>query len=108
HTLPFLFILRHMCSVQELERIATVICLSLSLLSAALIVMVLMNRSAVFSGDRSDMAQLCEIYFGVHYNTIGTIYICTAPLLLYTVLTRRALWSVPLGLALVAVFLLQS
>jgi hypothetical protein len=67
-----------------------------------------MNPSAVFSGDRNDMAELCETYFGVHYNTIGTIYICTAPLLLYKVLTRSALWIVPLGLSLLAILLLES
>jgi hypothetical protein len=97
-----------MRSFQELERITTVICLSISLLSAALIVIVLMNPSAVFSGDRNDMAELCETYFGIHYNTFGTIYICTATLLLYKVLTRSTLWTVPLGLALVGVLLLQS
>jgi hypothetical protein len=107
YLLPFLFILKFMCSFQELERIATVVCLSISLLSTALIIIVLMNPSAVLSGNRSEMAELCEAHFGVHYNTIGTIYICTAPLLLYKVL-RNALWIVPLGLCLAAVLLVQS
>jgi hypothetical protein len=108
YVLPFLFILKRMCSFQELERITTVISLSILLLSTALIIIVLMNPSAVLSGNRSEMAELCETYFGVHYNTIGTIYICTAPLLLYKVLTRNALWIVPLGLSLAAVLFVQS
>lgn len=108
YILPFLFTLRHIRSFQELERLTTVICLSISLLSVALIATALMNPAAVFSGSRDEMANLCETYFGVHYNTIGTIYICTAPLLLYKILARNALWIVPLGLALAALLLLQS
>ncbi|SIO34638.1 hypothetical protein SAMN05443247_04221 [Bradyrhizobium erythrophlei] len=108
YVLPFLFILKHMCSFQELERITTVICLSILLLSAALLIVVLMNPSVLLSGSRYEMADLCETYFGVHYNTIGTIYICIAPLLLYKVLTRNALWIVPLGLSLAAVLVVQS
>jgi hypothetical protein len=108
YVLSFLFTLKYMCSAQELERITTVICRSITLLSVALIVMFLMNPSALLSGNRDDVADLCEMYFGFHYNTIGTIYICTAPLLLYKVLTRNVLWIVPVGLALVTLLLIQS
>ncbi len=119
YLLPFLFILKRMCSFQELERITTVICLSILLLSIAFVALVLMNPSVLLSGERSGMddlvpanrdewAKFCVTYFGVHYNTIGTIYICTIPLLLYRALTRSAFWIVPLGLALVAILLLQS
>jgi hypothetical protein len=119
YLLPFLFILKRMCSFQELERITTVICLSILLLSIAFVAFVLMNPSVLLSGERSgmddlvpanrdEMAEFCVTYFGVHYNTIGTIYICTIPLLLYRTLTRSAFWIVPLGLALVAILLLQS
>lgn len=119
YLLPFLFILKSMRSFQELERLTTVICLSILLLSIVFVALVLMNPSVLLSGDRSgmadlvpasrdEMAEFCQTYFGVHYNTIGTIYICTIPLLLYTALTRSAFWIVPLGLALVAILLLQS
>jgi hypothetical protein len=119
YILPFLFILTRLCSFQELERITTVICLSMLLLSVTFIMLVLMNPSVLLSGspddmaelgsrNRSEMGELCETYFGVHYNTIGTIYICTAPLLFYRVLTRKGFWIVPLALSLVAVLLLQS
>ena len=54
------------------------------------------------------MAQLCQAYFGTHYNVIGGMYISTVPLLLYRALTRGALWIVPLGLSLLAVLLLES
>jgi hypothetical protein len=119
YLLPFLFILKRMRSFQELERITTVICLSILLLSIAFVALVLMNPSVLLSGERSgmddlvppnrdEMAKFCLTYFGVHYNTIGTIYICTIPLLLYRALTRGAFWIVPLGLALVAILLLQS
>jgi len=108
-----------MRSFLELERITTVICLSMLLLSIAFIALVLMNPSVLFSVDRSEvadlvsasrdeMAVLCEAYFGAHYNTIGTMYICTTPLLLYRALTRSAFWIIPLGLAFVAILLLQS
>jgi O-Antigen ligase len=118
YVLPFLFTLKRMRSFEELERITTVICFSILLLSAAFIVIVLMNPSALqgtrdemadlASTSRAPMVDLCDAYFGIHYNTIGTIYICTAPLLLYKVLTRSALWIVPLGLSLLAILLLQS
>jgi hypothetical protein len=127
YVVPFLFILARMCSFQQLETIIRVICLSILLLSVAFIILVLMHPSVLLSGSQEEMAdlaavrdlkesggsrgemnELCETYFGLHYNTIGTIYICTAPLLLYRALTRGALWNVPLGLSLVAILLLQS
>jgi hypothetical protein len=121
YTLSFLFVLKRMRSFQELERITTVICLSILLLSIAFVGLVLMNPSVLLSGDRSGMAELdpanksrgemtelCETYFGVHYNVIGSMYICTIPLLLYRALTRGALWIAPLCLSLLAVLLLES
>jgi hypothetical protein len=118
YTLSFLFVLKRMCSFQELERITTVICLSILLLSIAFVALVLMNPSVLLSVDRSgagldpanrgEMAELCETYFGVHYNVVGTIYISTVPLLLYRALTRGALWIAPVCLSLLAVLLLES
>ncbi|MGY2908689.1 hypothetical protein [Bradyrhizobium sp. URHC0002] len=116
YILSFLFILKRMCSFQELEKITSVICLSMLLLSIAFIALVLMNPSVLLSGhtggigdgDRKEMAQLCIAYFGTHYNLIGSMYICTVPLLLHRALTRGALWIAPLGLSLLAVLLLES
>lgn len=117
YLLPFLFILKRMCSFQELERITTVICVSILLLSIAFVALVLMNPSVLLSGDasgmadpasRGGMAELCDTYFGYHYNTIGVIYISTVPLLVYRALTRGGLWIAALCLSLVAVLLLES
>ena len=119
YTLSFLFILKRMCSFQEFERITTVICLSILLLSIAFVALVLMNPSVLLSGDQSElagrvaanrdeMAQLCRTYFGAHYNPIGSIYISTVPLLLYRALTRGGLWIAPVCLSLLAVLLLGS
>lgn len=116
YTLSFLFVLKRMCSFHELERITTVICLSILLLSVTFVAFVLMNPSVLPSGeasgvadsDRSEMARFCTAYFGTHYNVIGSMYIATVPLLLYRALTRGALWIAPLCLSLVAVLLLES
>jgi hypothetical protein len=115
YTLSFLFTLKRMCSFQELERITTVICLSILLLSIAFVAVVMTNPSVLLSGhpgmidnDRDEMAQLCQAYFGTHYNVIGSMYISTVPLLLYRALTRGALWIAPLCLSLLAVLLLGS
>jgi hypothetical protein len=116
YTLSFLFILKRMCSFQELEKITTVICLSILLLSISFVALVLMNPSVLLSGhasgmtdsDRNEMAQLCIAYFGSHYNIIGSMFISTVPLLLYRALTRGALWIAPLCLSLLAVLLLES
>jgi hypothetical protein len=116
YTLSFLFTLKRMCSFQDLERITTVICFSILLLSIAFVALVLMNPSVLLSGhtsgmadsDRNEMAQLCIAYFGTHYNVIGTIYISTVPLLLYRALTRGSVWIAPLCLSLLAVLLLES
>ncbi|MCK1511726.1 hypothetical protein IVB22_03900 [Bradyrhizobium sp. 190] len=118
-TLSFLFILKRMCSFQELERITTVICLSMLLLSIAVVSLVLMNPSVLLSerssgmtgldlASRDEMAKLCAAYFGTHYNVIGSMYVSTVPLLLYRALTRGALWITPLCLSLLAVLLLGS
>ncbi|WP_271577711.1 O-antigen ligase family protein [Bradyrhizobium sp. CCBAU 11361] len=115
YTLSFLFTLKRMCSFQELERITTVICLSILLLSIAFVAVVMTNPSVLLSGhpgmtdnERDEMAQLCQAYFGTHYNVIGSMYISTVPLLLYRALTRGALWIAPLCLSLLAVLLLGS
>lgn len=116
YTLSFLFTLKRMRSFQELERITTVICLSILLLSIAFVALVLMNPSVLLSGYasgmadsvRKEMAQLCHTHFGTHYNVIGSMYVCTVPLLLYRALTRGALWIAPLCLSLLAVLLLES
>jgi hypothetical protein len=117
YLLPFLFILKRMRSFQELERITTVICLSILLLSITFVALVLMNPSVLLSGgpsgmanpaNRSEMAELCETYFGVHYNIIGSIYISTVPLLVYRALTRGGLWIAALCLSLLAVLFLES
>jgi hypothetical protein len=125
YTLSFLFTLKRMCSFQEFERITTVICLSILLLSIAFVAVVLMNPSVLLSGhasesdhpngmaelvmvQRDELSQLCETYFGLHYNTIGSMYISTVPLLLYRALTRGALWIAPVCLSLLAVLLLES
>jgi hypothetical protein len=50
YTLSFLFTLKRMCSFQELERIMTVICLSILLLSIAFVAVVLTNPSVLLSG----------------------------------------------------------
>src|SRR6266581_1151032 len=82
YTLSFLFILKRMCSFQDLERVTTVICLSILLLSIAFVALLLMKPSVPLSGhargitdgDRREMAQLCLAYFGTHYNVIGSMY----------------------------------
>src|ERR1700758_4201827 len=54
YTLSFLFTLKRMCSFQEFERITTVICLSILLLSIAFVAVVLMNPSVLLSGHASE------------------------------------------------------
>lgn len=113
YTLSFLFVLKRMRSFQELEKITTVICFSIFLLSIVFVALVLTNPSVsgaseLVPASRDKMTEFCEEYFGVHYNTIGTIYICAAPLLLYRALMRNALWIAPLCLSLLAVLLLES
>ncbi|WP_409192492.1 hypothetical protein [Bradyrhizobium sp. RDM4] len=113
YTLSFPFILKRMRSFLELEKITTVICLSVTFLSIVFVALVLTNPSVSGMAEsvpasRDKMTEFCETYFGVHYNTIGTIYICTVPLLIYRVLTRNALWIAPLCLSLLAVLLLES
>lgn len=120
YILGFLFTLKRMCSYQELERITTVICLSILLFSVAFIILILMHPSGLSDGrhemadlagdnrERGVMNELCATYFGVHYNTIGTTYICCAPLLLHRFLTRGGLWIAPLVLAFLAILLLGS
>ncbi|WP_206614992.1 hypothetical protein, partial [Aureimonas ureilytica] len=76
YILPFLFILKRCRSFSEIETVVDAICVSILLLSASFILVALMNPSAALSG-RASVNALCESYFGTHYNTMGTIYICT-------------------------------
>lgn len=107
YILPFLFILKRCRSFSEIETVVNAICVSILVLSASFIFVAAMNPSAALSG-RAAVNDLCEAYFGIHYNTMGTIYICTAPLLLYKALTRSSLWMVPVALSLLGLLLLSS
>ncbi|WP_375780269.1 O-antigen ligase family protein [Bradyrhizobium sp. ma5] len=107
YILPFLFILKRCRSFSEIETVVNAICVSILVLSASFIFVAAMNPSAALSG-RAAVNDLCEAYFGIHYNTMGTIYICTAPLLLYKALTRSPLWMVPVALSLLGLLLLSS
>ncbi len=108
--LSFVYVLQRMCSRTGLERTVTAISLAMFGTSCAVILVMLSHPSIVLEADpdRNAVNMLTENLLGMHYNGLGTVYIISAPLLLYMAFARGSLWALNLVLAIAAVLLLKS
>jgi hypothetical protein len=103
----FVLIVRQFRTKEESQIAAHTLCASVAVLSVSVLAIVLSGDHAYF-GDRRALAETLEHYIGLHYNSVGTIYVITGPLVIYLALTRSILQKLCAALVAIAVFLLQS
>lgn len=103
----FLYILKLIKTKTEINKCIDGICYSIFILSCLVVVVGLLNINAITLG-RSVTNEVFSSFFGLHYNSIGSIYITVVPLLVYQFIERKKLAATNYILAAIAVFLLQS
>lgn len=106
----FVYILQYMCSRDGLLQTVAAISLAVFILSCVVLAVMLTHPAVIMDLDpgREAINNLTSKFIGLHYNSAGTIYAITCPLLVYMALTRGSVWTLNLALALAAVLLLKS
>jgi len=107
-TLPFIYILKHVKTEQDIKKLLQVICFSVFLVSIAVIVIGFKNFDVIIKSRELANKSFSDFFIGMHYNSIGSFYIVCSPLLLYHALSRKPFALINYALAGVAVLLLQS
>ena len=102
---PFVFILTHM--KDQTDRILLALSSAMFVLSCVIIIAVMLEPGVLGDG-RNAVEELCDRYLGLHYNTVGTIYLTIGPLLVYLARTRSLFGIANLALAVLVILVLQS
>ncbi len=105
--IPFFYILKHIRTEEDIQRCIDIICYSIFMLSCAVVIVGLLNIKAITAG-RGATNDVISKFFGMHYNSVGSIYIIVAPLLVRQVVIGKRLSVANFVLSSVAVALLQS
>ena len=106
YLVSFIYILNHITSEKDIERIISFLCIILGLISILLISITLSHSTMSMSRDNLNI--LWGDYLGLHYNTLGSFYIVMGPFIIVKAINKR-FWSViNWCLALVALAILQS
>ncbi len=107
YLIPFLYILKLIKTKTEIYKCIDGICYSIFILSCLVVVVGLLNINAITQG-RNVTNEVFSSFFGLHYNSIGSIYISVVPLLVFQFIERKKLAATNYILSVIAVFLLQS
>jgi hypothetical protein len=105
--IPFIYVLKHFKSEKEISDCVVFIGYSIFLLSIYIIFISIVNFDIVLSGRRG-VVEITSTYLGMHYNSVGSIYIIVVPLLVWLMIKRKRFAVINYSLALLAVALLQS
>jgi hypothetical protein len=104
----FVYVLQNTVASDSISRLLQAIAVSVFLLSCVVITAVASRPETLNDTSRFAMAALTTDVLGLHYNSIGTIYIISGPVLLYLALKQGSFWSANYFIALLAVVLLES
>ncbi len=108
YLVPFFYILNHITERDEIESILMCVWTTIVIFSLVFIGIALSHFSIFLSGNRKALVHLCGTFIGLHYNSIGSFYIITAPVLLLP-LVRGKWWGwAGCAVSLIALLLLQS
>ncbi|HEY3779357.1 MAG TPA: hypothetical protein VGL35_14995 [Rhizomicrobium sp.] len=109
-TFSFTYVLLRMRNRRGLKQTISAISLSVFIMSCSVIAVMMSHPAAILDMDplRHATNALTERLLGMHYNAVGTLYMVTAPLLVYMALRRGSVWALNLAVAVVAVLLLKS
>ena len=105
YIVSFVYILNHITSEEDIEKIFNFLCMLLGLISLT-VVLVVISHWTTFMMTRS--VDYWSYYLGYHYNEIGTFYIILGPLVVVPALKKRFWGVLSWCLTLLAVVLLQS
>jgi len=104
----FLYVIKKMRTAEQLLQVCFAIGIGIFCLSTIFLVAVFLNPQLISTPNRAGMGQLCNDYLGMYYTDVGTMYLMSAPILLYLALKRGAFWTLNFILALIAVILVQA
>jgi hypothetical protein len=107
YLVSFVYILGHVTTERDIERIIYFLCLVSGALSIVVIFIVLFHGD-ILTGSRAASVKYWSRYLGQHYNDIGTLYIILGPLVCLPALQKRMWGMINWSLVFVAVILLQS
>ena len=107
YLIPFIYILKLIRTKTEIYKCINGICYSIFVLSCSVVVVGLLNINMI-TGGRNVTNEVFSSFFGLHYNAIGSMYICVAPLLVFQIIEKRKLAVANYILSVIAVCLLQS
>lgn len=102
---PFVFIVTYMRN--ETDRVLMALASGIFILSLVVVALVVLDPGVLGQG-RDGIERLCEKYLGLHYNTVGTIYLTVGPILVYLARDRSPFAVANLGLAALVILILQS
>lgn len=106
-TCLFPLVIRQFRTEGEVHLVRRTISLSMAVLSIAVLATIL-GSPDIYVGGRGHMAATFQHYLGLHYNSVGTIYIVVGPLLVYSALEDRILPKLNVTLAAIVVATIQS
>lgn len=107
YTVPFFYVMSIAKREEDIDKITNIICVATLLLSIVVISLVAVNYQ-LLSSERLVMNEVFESALGLHYNTLGTIFLILVPLLLYKATREGVIAKLTFILAVVAVLLIRS
>jgi O-antigen ligase len=107
YLVSFIYILNHITTEKDIERIFAFLSMVTGMLSIAIILIVLFHGD-ILTETRTGSVKYWSTYLGSHYNDIGTIYIILGPLVFVPALRKNFWGMLNWCLALIALVLLQS
>ena len=105
--IPFLFIIKHIKTYEDISRTARAICLSCFVLSVIVLMFSLPNIAMIVQSRKGTKA-IFNAYLGMHYNAVGSLYLSTYPILLHQAFKKHPFDIINLVLAVIVVGILQS
>ena len=106
-TCLFALIIRQFQSEREIDLVVRTMRISMAVLSITVLTIILATPD-LYSVARRDMAETFRHYLGLHYNSVGTIYILTGPILVSLALEDGVLAKLNATLAAVVIATIQS
>ena len=105
-TCLFALIIRQFQSESEIDLVVRTIRISMAVVSVTVLTIILATPELY--SVRRDMAETFRHYLGLHYNSVGTIYILTGPILVSLALEDGVLAKLNATLAAVVIATIQS
>lgn len=107
YLIPFLYIVQHIKSGEDISQTVRVISISCFVLSIFVLLFSLPNISLIMQ-SRQSTKMIFNAYLGMHYNAVGSLYITVFPILIHQAFKKHPFDILNFLLAVVVIGLLQS